>query len=128
MSGAIHQEVVFSASPERVYKALMTAAEHSAFTGAPAQISQDAGGVFSCYDGQVVGRNIDIVENKRIVQAWRVAAWDEGVYSIVRIELQKQGDETKLVLDHLGFDAAQQEHLDGGWHARYWEKLAKYLT
>ncbi len=128
MSGAIHQEVVFKASPEQIYEALTNEKEHAAFTGAPAEIDRDPGGAFSCYGGQVVGRNIEMVPNKRIVQAWRVANWDAGVYSIVKVELEEQGAETKVALDHLGFAEAQQEHLDGGWHARYWDPLRQYLS
>ena len=128
MTGALHQEVIFKASAKRVYDALTNEKEHSAFTDAPAEISPEAGGTFSCYGGQIHGRTIELVPNKRIVQAWRVANWDEGVYSIVTMTLHEQGEETKLVLDHHGFAEAQQEHLAGGWHARYWEPLHKYLS
>ena len=128
MSDTIHQEIVFKASPERVYEALMNAKEHSEFTGGSAEISREVGGEFACHDGQVVGRNIELVPNQRIVQAWRINQWDEGVYSIVKVELVAQGDETRLVLDHAGFPAAHREHLDGGWHARYWKPLETYLA
>ena len=128
MSGSIHQELVFNATPERIYQALMNSEQHSAFTGGPAEVSQEVGGEFSCHGGQVVGRNIELVPNKRIVQAWRIAGWDEGVYSVVKFELQGQGSKTKLVLDHSGFPEDHREHLDGGWHARYWEPLQKYLS
>ncbi|MHA1566309.1 MAG: SRPBCC domain-containing protein [Alphaproteobacteria bacterium] len=128
MTGAIHQEVLFKARAKRVYDALINEKEHGAFTGAPAEISREAGGTFSCYGGQIHGRIIELVPNKRIVQAWRVANWDEGVYSIVTVTLQEQGEETTLVLDHHGIAEAQQEHLAGGWHARYWEPLQKFLA
>ncbi len=38
-----------------------------------------------------------------LVQAWRVAVWPDGHYSIVKFELQPQGSQTRLVLDHVGF-------------------------
>lgn len=128
MSASIHQEVIFKASPERIYEALMNAEEHSEFTGGPAEISRDAGGEFSCHGGQIAGRNIELVPNKRIVQAWRVNQWDEGVYSVVKVELVAEGDATRLVLDHAGFPEAHGEHLDDGWHARYWKPLESYLA
>ena len=78
MSDPIHQEVTFKASPQQVYEALVDAAQHSAFTGAKAEISSELGGTFSCHEGQVVGRHIELEPNKRIVQAWRIAAWDDG--------------------------------------------------
>lgn len=128
MAAVIHQEIELNAAPTKVYSALMDATEHSAFTGEPAEINADAGGTFSCYGGQIGGRNIELVAGRRIVQAWRVGSWDEGVYSLVRIELEDAGGKTKLTLDHSGIDDEMAPHLESGWHARYWEPLAKYLA
>ncbi len=129
MANPIHQEVVFKASPERVYKALTDAQQFGEFTGAgPAEISPEAGGPFSSFGGMIQGRNLELVPNQRIVQAWRVGNWDPGVYSVVKFELQPQGSDTRLIFDHTGFPEAEREHLDSGWHARYWEPLQKYLA
>lgn len=125
---AIHQEVTFKASPERVYAALTEGKEFSAFTGgAPAEISREAGGAFSCFGGMITGRNLELLPNRRLVQAWRAGNWGEGIYSVVRFELQAQGGETRLVFDHTGFPEEQRSHLEGGWPAMYWEPLRKYL-
>ncbi|HLQ24941.1 MAG TPA: SRPBCC family protein [Acidiferrobacterales bacterium] len=129
MSTPIHQEVVFKASPKRIYEALTDAKQFSAFTGgAAAEISREAGGSFSCFGGMIAGRNVELLPNQRIVQAWRAGNWAAGVYSIVKFELQGQGSETRLVFDHAGFPEDQREHLEGGWQKMYWEPLKKYLT
>lgn len=129
MANPIHQEVVIKASPERVYKALTDSQQFGELTGAgPAEISSEAGGSFSCFGGMIQGRNLELVPNQRIVQAWRVGNWDPGVYSVVKFELQPQGSDTRLVFDHTGFPEAEREHLESGWHARYWEPLQKYLA
>ena len=128
MSSAIHQEVVFKASPERIYEALMDADQHGAFTNAKAEISREAGGSFSCHDGQIAGRNIELVPNRRIVQAWRVANWEQGVYSVVRFELMPEGDTTRLILDHAGVDEDKAEMVAAGWKVRYWEPMQTYLA
>lgn len=129
MGASIHQELVIKAAPERVYAALTQSKQFSAFTGgAPAEISGDAGGAFSCFGGMITGRNIELVAGKRVIQAWRAGTWPEGLYSICRFELTKQGDDTKLVFDHTGFPEDQRSHLEGGWQAMYWEPLKKYLA
>ena len=51
--------------------------------------------------------------------------WRDGVYSVVRIELQKAGDSTRVLLDHSGFPEEMHEHLGAGWHRMYWEPLKK---
>jgi uncharacterized protein YndB with AHSA1/START domain len=125
---AIHQEVTLKASPERVYAALTDAAQFSAFTGgAPAEISREAGGAFSCFGGMITGRNLELVPNRRLVQAWRAGNWGEGVYSVVRFDLEARGGETRLVFDHTGFPEEQRPHLEGGWQKMYWEPLRAYL-
>lgn len=129
MAAAIHQEVSIGASPERIYKAFVDSAQFSALTGgAPAEISTENGGKFSCFGGAISGINVELVPGKRIVQAWRVGNWPEGLYSLVRFELEPEGTGTKLVFDHSGFPEAEAEHLAAGWHERYWEPLKKFLA
>jgi activator of HSP90 ATPase len=132
MANAIHQEIEFKTNPQRVYEVLLDAKQFSAFTGAPAEIEPQAGGEFSCFGGMITGRNVELTPNKRIVQAWRVKVWPEGVYSIVSFELQPRGSGTRLMMTHDGFPDGMRAHLngempDGGWHRQYWEPLQKYL-
>jgi activator of HSP90 ATPase len=129
MAGAIEQEVVFKASPKRVYDVLLDSKQFSEFTGgAPAQISRDPGGPLSCFGGMITGRNVELIPNERIVQAWRAGNWPEGVYSIVKFELKAHGSDAKLTLHHAGFPDGNREHLESGWHKMYWEPLKKYLA
>jgi activator of HSP90 ATPase len=124
----IHQEVEFHAAPQRIYEALLDSKQFAALTGMPAEIRRDVGGEISMFGGMIVGRNVELVANRRIVQAWREAAWEPGVYSLVKFELTAQGTGTKLIFDHWGFAKGDFDHLDAGWKSRYWEPLAKYLA
>jgi activator of HSP90 ATPase len=128
MAAPIHHEVDFEADPARVYEALADSHRHAAFTGAPAQISGEAGGPFSTHGGVISGRVIELARGRMIVEAWRVKGWEDGVYSIVRYRLEPKGSGTRLVLDHAGFPEAEREHLDAGWKSMYWEPLEKYLA
>jgi activator of HSP90 ATPase len=123
----IHQEVDFTASPQRVYEALLDARQFNAFSGRAAEIDRDVGGTFSLFKGHIIGRNLELVPNERIVQAWRVVTWPEGAYSIVRFELKAQGSGTHVVFDHVGFPEGLHNHLAEGWEENYWSLLKKYL-
>jgi activator of HSP90 ATPase len=138
---SIHQEVQFAAPPERVYAALidekqfqqvvlLSGAVQSGMVKAtqPAQISAQAGGAFSVFGGFVTGRQIELVPNVRIVQAWRPADWAAGVYSIARFDLARQGSGTLLVFEHTGFPQGEAQHLAQGWKMNYWQPLAKFLA
>jgi uncharacterized protein YndB with AHSA1/START domain len=124
---SIHQEVDIAASPQRVYEALLDGKQFTAFSARPAEIERAVGGAFSLFGGHIVGRNLELVPNQRIVQAWRVVAWPEGDYSIARFELKAQGTGTHLVLDHVGFPAGLHDHLAEGWNENYWSLLKKYF-
>jgi len=75
-----------------------------------------------------VGRQLELVPNQRIVQAWRVVDWKPGDYSIARFELTEQGSQTKVNFEHKGFPAGTAEHLASGWEEHYWEPLRKFLA
>ena len=127
MSTRIHQEVTFRAPVESVYNALTSSDQFAAVTSAAAEVSIEEGGIFSCFDGQITGRHVELKPNERIVQAWRVETWEPGVWSLVRFELQADGDGTTLTFDQTGYPEEAHEHLDSGWHKMYWEPLRKSL-
>jgi len=137
---AIHQEPVFKASRKRVYEALTDAKKFETVTqlsaavqsgmakgNNPAEIIAEAGGAFKFFNGFIVGRSLELIPNERIVQAWRVAYWPEGAWSLVKFVLVEQGSETKLVFDHTGFPRGDADHLLEGWNGNYWQPLAKFL-
>jgi activator of HSP90 ATPase len=124
---AIHQEIDFPAMPARIYEILLDAKQFSAFSKEPAEIRGQPGGAFKLFGGRVDGRNVELVSNQRIVQAWRSAAWPAGEYTIVRFALAPRGSGTRLTLDHAGFTEDKWESLSEGWHSHYWEPLRAYL-
>jgi activator of HSP90 ATPase len=125
---SIHQEITLPAAPQRVYDALLQSAHFSKMTGAPAQIDASEGGSFSCFGGMILGRNVELVPGRLVVQAWRAGNWPPGVYSIARFELQPDGAATRLVFDHAGFPAGDSAHLESGWEANYWKPLRESLA
>jgi activator of HSP90 ATPase len=138
---AIHQEPVFKASRKRVYEALtdakqfqkvalLSAAVQSGMAkgNIPAEITAEAGGAFKLFNGFIVGRNLELVPNERIVQAWRVAYWPAGAWSLTKFVLVEQGSDTKLIFDHTGFPKGDADHLLEGWNGNYWEPLGKFLA
>jgi activator of HSP90 ATPase len=126
---SLHQEVDLKATPQRIYETLLSSKDFSAFTGAPAEIDPKPGGAFSLFGGMVVGRNIELVPNQRIVQAWRVVAdFPDGVYTMVKFELKPRDSQTSVILDQTGFAEGDFDHLSVGWHSHYWEPLKIFLA
>lgn len=119
----LHQEIDLKASAARIYAALLDSKQFAAFSHLPADIHSEPGGAFSMFGERIFGRNVELVPNQRIVQAWRSAGWDPGVYSIVRFEFKEHGAQTTVVLDHTGFPIGDYDNLYSGWKSHYWDPL-----
>ncbi len=124
----IHQEVNLKTTPARIYEVLLDAKQFGVFTKSTAEIQAKPGGAFKLFGGVIEGRNIELVPNQRIVQAWRPTYWPAGVYSLVKFELVARGSGTRVILDHTGFTEDKWEGLNEGWPMRYWEPMHKYLS
>jgi activator of HSP90 ATPase len=125
---SLHYEADFKVGPERIYDVLLDPKQFADMTGRAATIDPTEGGAFSLFGGLITGRNVELVPNQRIVQAWRPTHWDSGIYSIVRFEFREQGSQARMLLDHTGFPEAEAENLDSGWKGHYLNPLAKYLS
>jgi len=125
---AIHYEIDFKPSPQRLYAAILDPKQFAAFSGLPATIDPTPGGAFSQFGGLIVGRTVELVPSQRIVQAWRPSHWEAGTYSIVHFEFRPRGAETTLIFDHTGFPAGDYDSLDFGWYSHYWDPLKKFLA
>jgi activator of HSP90 ATPase len=137
---SIHMEPVFTASRKRVYEVFLDAKQFDASTklseamksgklpSAPTQISREVGGAFQLFGGFIIGRHLELVPDERIVQAWRVAYWDPGAFSIVKFMFVDQGAGTKIIFDHGGFPKGDAENLVAGWKGNYWEPIGKLLA
>jgi activator of HSP90 ATPase len=138
---AIHEDLIFKANRKRVYEAPTDTAQFEKMThesqtkeggdssaAHPTEISRDPGGTFTLFGGRIVGRHLELVPNERIVQAWRVAYWKPGIWSIVRFDLVEHGSDTKIVFEHAAFPKGDAANLVNGWRLHYWQPLEKFLS
>jgi activator of HSP90 ATPase len=128
VSKPIHLEATFQAAPERIYELLINGAKFGEVTGQPGKGGGSEGAYFSLFGDWLHGRQIELVPNQRIVQAWRFMDWDPGVYSFVRFTFIAEGNGTKLKLDQEGVPAAFHEHVSTNWKAFYFDPFTKYFA
>ena len=123
----IRQSVIFNAGPYEVYEMLMDSKKHSKFTGAKASISRKVGEKFTAYDGYITGTNVELTQNKKIVQKWRGSDWPENHYSTVTFELERAGKGTKLIFIQTDVPEDQYDSINKGWVEHYWYKMKQML-
>src|SRR5258708_31953326 len=101
-SGAIYQ----NATPAKLYELFMNSAKHTAATGMPAKISPKVGGKWSAFGGMILGKNLALVPNRVIVQAWRSSAWKKsGPDSVLVVRFHKTAERATPNLVPVGLPA-----------------------
>jgi uncharacterized protein YndB with AHSA1/START domain len=133
---SIKQQARIPASPAQVYAILADAEALSALSGMSGQAGGSEGEEFSAFDGHVTGRQIDLVPDQRVVQAWRFPVWEPGKYTIVRFTLEAEAGGTRLIIDQdgepeqadiLGCHQTWRDHLDANWPAFYLTPLTRHF-
>jgi activator of HSP90 ATPase len=127
--GIIEQKVFFKATPQEIYDALLDPKKHADFTGSPATTSAKKGAKFTAWGGYIIGKNLELVKGKRIVQEWKTTEWPDG-YPVSRLELTltTRNGGTELEMLHLKVPAEQLADYSSGWKTSYWDPLKEYLA
>ena len=127
---AIRLTAVLPATPERVYRAWLNGAEHSAMTGGEATVDARVGGAFTAWDGYITGTTLELEPGKRIVQAWRTSEFPKRAADSrleVLLEPAANGG-TKLTLVHTGIPKGQGKNYESGWPENYFEPMTEYFA
>jgi len=113
------------ATPEEIYTALTNPFTIELWTGDPAVMSTEPGSEFSMWDGSIVGKNIEFIENKKIVQEWYFDGQAEE--SIVTIKLHADKDGTSAELRHTNIPDEAFNDITEGWNDAYFGALAEFF-
>jgi activator of HSP90 ATPase len=111
----IKQGLMIKASPRKVYEALMDSKKHAKFTGGPAKISRKVGGTFTAHGKYISGKNLELVQDEKIVQLWRGKGWPKEHFSTVTFLLKPTKGGTKLMFSHKGIPVKEVKNITSGW-------------
>lgn len=114
-----------SAPPEEVYLALTIPLSIKLWSGAEAEMSAEPGSDFSLFDGDVLGKNLEFEENKKIVQQWYFDGQDEP--SIVTIKLHEHTKGTSVELLHTNIPDENYDEFVSGWNDSYFGELFEFF-
>lgn len=109
---------------EEVFRALTDSFILELWTGYPAIMKPSEGSEFELWDGDICGMNIELVENKKIVQEWYFGEPEEK--SIVTMILKPKGKATIIELTHENIPDDAFDNIRGGWHEIYFKSLQEF--
>jgi activator of HSP90 ATPase len=127
-SMSIHQQATIPADPRRVYQVLADAAALSALSGMSGKAARAEGEAFAAFDGNVTGRQIELVPGTRIVQAWRFPRWAPGQHSLVTFTVTATDVGTRLTIDQHGEPDDWHDHIAANWPTFYLTPLTEHFT
>ncbi|HLP12078.1 MAG TPA: SRPBCC domain-containing protein [Flavobacteriales bacterium] len=115
---------ILAAAPADVYQALTNPVSLKLWTNEEAVMSTDPGSEFSLWEGSIVGKNLEFIENKKIVQQWY---FGEDSESIVTIKLHEHPDGTSVELRHTNIPDSDYDDIVEGWNETYFGNLAEFF-
>ena len=126
----IRQKVLIpQATPDDIFRALLSSKEHSAITGSKASVNARKGAKFSAWDGYISGKNVELAKGKKIVQKWLTTEWPDGYGpSTLEITLEKKSSGTELVLVQTDVPKSQAAEYKQGWIDCYWNPMKEYFN
>ncbi|MFX0048512.1 MAG: SRPBCC domain-containing protein [Candidatus Hermodarchaeota archaeon] len=125
----IEQEIIIKSTPHEIYEVFMDSKKHSKLTESKTKVSRELGGSFSAFEGSLTGKNVELVQDKKIVQTWRGDGenWPKGYYSTITLVLEPIDKGTLIKFTHLDIPEKAYESVKEGWDVYYWEPLKEML-
>ena len=106
---------------KKVWEALTDVKLIEQWSGSRCKMSDVEGSSFELWDGDIWGKNIHVLKEKKIVQEWYAGKWKEP--SIVTFELSEEGSNTHLTVIHTSIPEKEVEAIDSGWDDYYLSPL-----
>jgi len=110
---------IIPAPPEDVYLALTNEATMMLWTGDQASFVAEVGAEFSMWDGSILGKNLELEPNKKIVQQWFFGEEETETPSIVTLKLHPHNQGTSLEVRHTNIPDEEYNDIADGWTAEY---------
>ena len=122
---SIEEEIVIKGTPHEIYEVFMDEKKHSKLTESKAKVSREIGGSFSIYEGALSGKNVELIQDKKIVQTWRGDGenWPKGYYSTITLVLEPVDKGTRIKFTHTDIPEGAYESVKEGWDNYYWSPL-----
>jgi len=113
----------FPVPASEIYSSWLNGDQHAAMTGAPATGKAEIGAEFTAWDGYISGKNMELVSDEKIVQAWRTTEFmDNDDDSILEIHLKPADGGCELTLIHSRIPDNQPDY-EQGWYDHYFTPM-----
>lgn len=109
-----------------VYAALTNPYTIELWSGYPAEMSPEPGTEFSLWEGDIQGRNLEFVPDKKIVQEWYFG--DQAEKSVVTISISPDRDNSVVKVVHTNIPDEAYDEIAEGWDEHYMGAILSFFN
>ena len=117
MKKTIKKVYKISSPVDRVWQALVDPAVIDEWGGGPSKMDSNTGTDFELWNGDIYGKNIEVIPKSKLVQEWFGGDWAKP--SIVTFTLKKDNSDTILELEQFDVPDDEFEDIESGWDDYY---------
>ena len=115
-----------NAEPSDIYAALTNPYTIELWSGYPAVMGSKPGEEFVMWDGDICGKVMELVPDKKVVQQWYFGEQDEK--SVVTITIIPQGENSNVTVEHTNIPTADFENISEGWNEYYMGAIRRFYN
>jgi activator of HSP90 ATPase len=106
-----------NAEPSDIYSALTNSYTIELWSGYHAEMSTEPGSEFSLWEGDITGKNLEFVQDRKVVQEWYFG--DQSEKSIVTISINPDGGNSQVTVEHTNIPDDEFAQISEGWREFY---------
>jgi activator of HSP90 ATPase len=106
-----------NAGPPDIYSAITNPRTIELWSGYSAQMEAEPGSEFSLWEGDITGKNLEFVQDKKVVQEWYFGEQSEK--SIVTITILPDRENSVVTVEQTNIPDEEFDSIAEGWREYY---------
>ena len=115
-----------NAEPSDVYSALTNPFTIELWSGYPAEMSTEPGSEFSLWEGDITGKNIEFIVDRKVIQQWYFG--DQIEESIVTITIAPDRENSTVTVEQTNIPDDEFDDIAEGWREYYIGAIASFFN
>ena len=114
------------AEPSDVYSALTNPHTIELWSGYPAVMSTEPGSEFSLWEGDITGKNLEFIQDKKVKQEWYFG--EQTTESIVTISITPDRENSLVTVEHTNIPDDEFDNIAEGWREYYFDAISNFFN
>lgn len=115
-----------NAEPSDVYSAITNPYTIELWSGYPAIMSEEPGSEFSLWEGDITGKNLEFIKDRKVVQEWYFG--DQEEKSIVTITIQPDREDSIVTVEQTNIPDDDFAGISEGWREFYFGAITSFFN